>query len=265
MIIGIWGMGGTGKSTIATSLGHIMSAKGITVVIDSDVTKPTIPSKLPGKEYPVKKSLGHIFSTQYVRDAKMFMFQHPKAETLFFAGTDQTDTYLTNEISMKKLPQARDFIRACGEIADNVIIDISTQKEDPFFAAASELADIFLIVLPPDLSGVCFHRAIQDLLTKIRGIEGKPIHYVASPTHRHHSIPTFEKTTGAKFEIVLPYVKTIGFIQSKGELIVGNTGSGVKRWSKQLQLYLKKITAAAQAAEVERVVTKVEQSTAVSN
>lgn len=257
-------MGGIGKSIISSSLGQIMSNKGISIIIDSDVTKPTIPAKLPGKEYSAKRSLGHIFTTQYVRDAKAYLFQHPRAETMFYAGTDQTDTYLTNEISVTKLPQAHDFIRACSEVADTVIIDISTQKEDPFFTAAADMADVLLVVLPPDLNGMCFYRSIQDMLLKFRGINERATYYVASPVHRHHSITTFEKTAGRKFDLIMPYAKSIGLIQSKGELIVGNTGSGVKRWSKQLQLFVKNKLEAANT-ENERVVKNIEEHAAISH
>ncbi len=48
MLISIWGRDGVGKSTLADALGGLFSQRGITVVIDTDLTQPTLPVRING-------------------------------------------------------------------------------------------------------------------------------------------------------------------------------------------------------------------------
>ena len=45
MLIAIWGRDGTGKSTLADALGLLFAKRGVTAIIDTDLTQPTLPQR----------------------------------------------------------------------------------------------------------------------------------------------------------------------------------------------------------------------------
>ena len=62
MLISIWGRDGSGKSTLADYLGSQLVTKSLTAVIDTDLTQPTLPVRLPGVRFNKENSLGRAIA-----------------------------------------------------------------------------------------------------------------------------------------------------------------------------------------------------------
>ena len=53
MVIAVWGRDEIGKSTLCDTLGKLFAKKGVTVIIDTDLTQPTLPMRLNGVKVDV--------------------------------------------------------------------------------------------------------------------------------------------------------------------------------------------------------------------
>ena len=245
MIIAIWGQGGAGKSVIANELGRLYAQHGnVTVVIDTDMTQPTLPPRLPKTTQSSKMSLGAIFSSTTVRDAQIYLHDHPKQKNLFFAGLTKDDDYLSYEIGMRQYHQAQSFTSVCNDLADVVILDCSAQRGDPFMAVATDIADHFILVLTPDTKNACWYKAVKRLLAKKLTDHDKQIIYVASPVQKHQHIKEYEKLTGVEFTAIFPFSKDINEVDGQGGFASESCDNAGRQWQRQMSILLHSISEA---------------------
>ncbi len=188
MIIAIWGRSGAGKSLMANEIGrHYARRAKVTVVVDTDMTQPTLPPRLPGMVDDNKASLGAIYASTQVRDAQIYFHQHHKGSNLFYAGLKKDDNYLSYEIGMRQYSQAFSFLTACRDVADVIILDCSSQRGDPFLAAALDMADRFLLVHTPDTKNLCWYLGVKPLFLKTRSDRPGTILHVANAVQKYHA------------------------------------------------------------------------------
>ena len=205
MLISIWGCDGLGKSTLAEALGVLFSKKEITTVIDTDLTQPTLPSHINGTIFNQDTSLGKAVSGIAIADVTRYLHQHPKRKTLFCSGLTDNDDYLSYEIGLEADNNAQDFISGCKEYADTVILDISGQRTDPFIPGALINSDKVVLLITPDVQGICWYKAVQPLLETMNAQER--ILPVVSITEKQHDLSIIEKEIGQKFIAALPFVR----------------------------------------------------------
>lgn len=244
MIIAVWGRSGTGKSLIANELGrHYARRAKVTVVVDTDMTQPTLPPKLPdAPEYNNNKaSLGTIFASPQVRDAQVYFHQHHKGSNLFYAGLTKDDNYLSYEIGMRQYDQAASFVTACQDIADVIILDCSSQRGDPFLAVALDIADRFLLVHTPDTKNVCWYLGVKSHLCKIRSDRPGSILHVANAVKKHHATAEYEKTAGVEFTAALPYSQSINEVDGQGSFASFSSDHPGRLWQKRFVSNLIKV------------------------
>lgn len=249
MIIAVWGSPGSGKSLISNELGYRFAKDSITVVVDTDMTQPTLPPRLPKLNYEKKHSLGVIFSTPYVRDAQNYLHPHPKHENLFYAGLKKDDDYFSYEVGIRQYDQAYHFINACTDIADVVILDCSDQRGDPFIAAAADMADIFVIAIPPDIKSACWYLSVKPLFEKKVIEAGKPVIMLASAVHLFHAVSEVEKLIGMKFSYQLPYSKQLSEAYGRADTAASAAGLKAKGWVKRLNLLQKSLERMMEGAD----------------
>ena len=204
MLISIWGRDGIGKSTLADTLGYLFAKEYITVVIDTDLTQPTLPIRISGGSFNQDNSLGKAVSGIGSSSVVRFLYQHPKKKNLFFAGLTEGDEYLSYEIGLEGENNARDFIAGCKEYANTVILDLSGQRSDPFVPCALINSDKIIVPITPDVQGVCWYKAVEPLLETMN--VKKNILLVAAMMDRHHDISAIGKATGVRFSASLPIV-----------------------------------------------------------
>lgn len=239
MIIAVWGRSGTGRSVIANDLGRLYAQRGkVTLVVDTDMTQPTLPPRLPNTPENKRLSLGAIFSTPQVRDAQIYLHNYPKVKGLFFAGLLKDDNYLSYEIGMRQYNQAASFIRACQDIMDVIILDCSGQRGDPFLAVALEQADHFLMIHTPDTKNACWFLGVISILEKKRS---DTILHVANAVQKHHAVSEYEKITGIKFSAQLPICRSINEVDGQGSFASCSIGHQSKIWLQHFKSLVKRI------------------------
>ncbi len=214
MLLAIWGRDGIGKSTLADTLGITYAQKNATIVIDTDMTQPTLPQRINSAVFEGKISLGRAISRGGEDDAAAFLHQHPRHGNLFYAGLTGTDDFLSYEIGLEGDKAVRNFIIQCVDLADTVILDLSGQRYDPFLFAALHNADKIIVPITPDAQGFCWYNAVKSL---IEGMNAKErLLPVAAMEDKYHDIETIEKITGVHFAAHLPFCKEIRYMRDTG-------------------------------------------------
>lgn len=207
MVIAIWGRDGSGKSTLSDALGVFFSKRGVCIIIDTDLTQPTLPVRCPGMSLKEKKSLGQALTGAVVTDVRPYLCQHPAHKGIFYAGLRDSDDFLSYELGLSAESGARNFVDRCTEQADTVILDLSCQRSDPFLPPALDAGQIILSIVP-DAWGLCWFLSIKPLLERMNALNrALP---VASMTRQDQDSSGVEKAGGLLFAARLPWVQDTG-------------------------------------------------------
>jgi CO dehydrogenase nickel-insertion accessory protein CooC1 len=230
MLIMIWGRDGSGKSMLADHLGNMLSRDSLAAVIDSDLTQPTLPVRLSGLNFRREKSLGRAIAGTGTSEAKSYLHQHPDCPGLFFAGLLNDDDYLSYEIGLEAEPAAAMFIRHCQDTVDQVILDCSGQRTDPFVPIGLQSADQILIVLTPDLQGICWWKSVEPLLKQLNIID--KIKLILSPVQKHHQVDWIELGIGREIPYSLPYTPELNEFRCSALPSTRLNTRGGRKWLK---------------------------------
>ena len=204
MVIAVWGRDGIGKSVLCDELGKLFAKMGVTVIIDTDLTQPTLPARLNGAKIDSNASLGKAIGMG-TSDAALYLHQHPKLKTLFYAGLTSYDEYMSYELGLEADHAAQDFVERCTELADTVILDLSGQRCDSFLPAALIHADKVITLFAPDVQGICWFNSMRLLISTMNAQER--ILPVVAMADRHNDISAVEKATDTKPAVTLPYAR----------------------------------------------------------
>ncbi len=207
MVIAIWGRDGAGKSTLSDALGVLFSKRGVCVIVDTDLTQPTLPVRCSGEAQKGVKPLGNALTGAVVTDIRPYLCQHPVHKGLFYAGLRRSDDFLAFELGLGAEGGARNFVDRCAEQADTVILDLSGQRSDPFLPAALE-ADHLILPVVPNPQGLCWYLAVKPLLERMEALER--VLPVASMARQEHDVAGVEKVGGLAFTAQLPWVRDTG-------------------------------------------------------
>lgn len=233
MLIAIWGRDGIGKSTLCDALCVWFARQGITAVIDTDLTQPTLPMRVNGKHFDADTSLGRAVSGIGLGDMTRYLHQHPKQKALFYAGLTDKDEFLSYEIGLEADDTAEDIIEECSELADTVVLDLSAQRTDPFVPCALVHADKIITLYTPDVQGVCWFNAVKPLLESMEA-QGRLL-TVAAMAGRHHDLSAVEKAVDVKFAAALPYVKEFRHLCDSDAFLTDKATPAAFRYLSQVQ------------------------------
>lgn len=239
MLLTIWGRDGSGKSTLTDHLGHLLSRDSLAAVIDSDLTQPTLPIRLSGINFRREKSLGRAIAGTGTSEAKTYLHQHPDCDGLFFAGLMTDDDYLSYEIGLEAEQAAAQFIRNCQDTVDHVILDCSGQRTDPFVPIGLQFADQILIVLTPDLQGICWWKSVEPLLKQLNVID--KVKLILSPVQKHHQVDWIESGIGCQINYELPYSPELNQLRCSASPSTHLNSFGGRKWLKATEQIFQKL------------------------
>lgn len=230
MIVGIIGKNGVGKSTFAGCLGHRFSKEKTTIVIDADLTQPTLPARIDGS-WRSENSLGKYITAIGQNEVLGFMHQHPNDKWLFYAGTVPGDNILTfaikdtdrkvnPNIERLRSQQAQYFLDACAKEVNNVIIDCPGCQDDVFLEAVLKRADVLISLIAPDLPGAYWMQSMECIYSQMDklGFGGKHM-VIASNTTVHNDLFTLETLIKPHaIEFSLPQSEEVRYMSAIREL-----------------------------------------------
>lgn len=232
MLIAIWGRDGIGKSTLSDALGVLIAKQGITAIIDTDLTQPTLPMRVNGQKFSADTSLGKAISGIGISDAACYLHQHPKHKTLFYAGLTDRDEYLSYELGLDADNAAQDLIEQCAELADTIILDISGQRTDPFLPGALIHADKVIVLVTPDIQGTCWLNAVKPLLESMEA-QGRVLPVAVMVEHQ--AIEAVAKAADLQFATELPFVKEFRRMRDTGVSPLDGSTPAALRYVRQVQ------------------------------
>ena len=232
MLIAIWGRDGIGKSTLSDALGVLIAKQGITAIIDTDLTQPTLPMRINGGRFDADMSLGKAISGIGFGNATRYLHQHPKHKSLFCAGLTDRDEYLSYELGLEADNAAQDFIEQCSELVDTIILDLSGQRTDPFVPCALIHADKVIVLVTPDIQGVCWFNAVKPLLENMNA-QGRVLPVAAMV--EHHTVTTAEKAADLQFAAMLPFVREFRWMRDTGVSPLDASTPAAMRYVRQAQ------------------------------
>ena len=233
MLITIWGRDGSGKSTLADYLGSLLARKNLAAVIDTDLTQPTLPIRLPGTRFVRENSMGRAVAGTGTIEVKRYLHQHPRQEGLFFAGLLNGDDYMAYEIGLDAETTASLFVKNCLEVVDHVILDCSGQRTDPFVPVGLKESDRILVLLTPDLQGICWWKAVEPLLRQMNVLD--KVWPILSIVQKHHQDSWVQEGIELIFKAVLPFTSELNILRCSGKPIEDLiTGSG-RDWNKGIR------------------------------
>jgi MinD-like ATPase involved in chromosome partitioning or flagellar assembly len=233
MLVAVWGRDGTGKSTLSDALACLFSKSGLTAVVDTDLTQPTLPVRLPGIEIPREESLGKAISGTGASDINRYLHQHPKRKMLFFSGLADGDEYLSYELGLDASDAAGSFVENCKNAVDHVVLDCSGQRNDPFVPYALAKADSIILPLIPDIQGVCWWLSVKLFLERMNA--DKRIIPVATMVQRRHNPDWAAEVAGIKFFVELPFVPELNALRCLGSLPDEGSTPKALHWNRQVR------------------------------
>ncbi len=244
MIVAIWGRDGTGKSTLADALAQRLTngSRSLVALIDTDLTQPTLPVRLPLVSHPPEASLGRVLSGVGTQEPALYLRQHPKVGTLFVAGLAAGDDLLAYELGLSAHEAAGRFVASLSHV-DHIVLDVSGQRTDPFLMVALQMADTLLLPFAADPQGVCWWEAVQPLLERTNATA--KVLPVLSRVRPYQDVDATLKASGlwpSKATIpVLPYSREIDALHTGGETTIQSTGNG-RAWNRLVNELHRKLT-----------------------
>ena len=239
MIIAIWGMSASGKSSLADAIGAMDSQHHLTAVIDTDLCMPTLPLRIGGLRAGAEASLGRYLTGIGSVEANDYYIQHPQHKGLFFSGLTANDGYMSYEVGLEKTDRAIDFMERSGRFFDNIIIDCSVQRTDPFLGAILQKADVIVMPMIPKPAAVHWYRSVQGMLEDAGALE-KCIP-VANIVHPFHAVGEVENQLRIEFAAELPFMRDAQLLTDSGGFLTESEAPNAMRWRKQFKALYEQI------------------------
>lgn len=224
MVISIMGRDGTGKSNLAAALARLFAEKSLTGVINTDLTMPT--TIIPSGDV----SLGNYLFSGGRHDLTSYLHQDMRTPTLFWAGTAAEDDIYSFETYLSYHEVADSFIASCIEDLDNVIIDLSGQRVDPFLHSALVRANYIIVLATCDPQGVNYLHSIKRLLKDAKHGSANRIKLVAAMVMPYQDTAEFEKVTGHRLSASLPHTEDIIYANTLAQPFLSAKTKSGQQW-----------------------------------
>ncbi|WP_242996569.1 ParA family protein [Lacrimispora amygdalina] len=214
-IIAVWGSSGSGKSMFCCILAKALTKnKQKAIIVNTDLGTPMLPVWLPEQVVQTNASIGQVLSsveidTTLVASHVTVLKSFPFIGLMGYSAGENPLSYPEIQYGM-----VLQLINAAAKLVDYVILDCSSSMTNVFTPAAIDSADVVVRILTPDLKGVNYLKAHQQLLTDARFKYNEHITF-AGMARPFHALDEMGHLIGG-FDGLLPYGKEIDRCATEG-------------------------------------------------
>lgn len=165
-MLAVWGSPSSGKTTVSVKLAYYLaSRKRDVILVLTDMTAPSLSCICPPGELETEHSLGSILAAAHVTASlvRQKCVLHKRLSHLMIIGMQKGENVFTYPPYGKE--QAKEFLEALRELADDIIIDCgSVIASDILSAVALIEADSVLRLMNCDLKSISYLSSQLPLL-----------------------------------------------------------------------------------------------------
>ena len=230
MIISIWGANGSGKTSLTSLLGSEIAKSKFTLLIGGALTHSSIQHFFGLAES--NKSLKHALTNSDT--IRSNVTNHPKIKDLFILDLGAQENCLEQADTTDE--QAESLLQVANNIFEVVIIDCSTNYNNPLTRAALINSNIIINLLQPTLEGVSFTVSHRVLLERLN-LLSKTI-YIVNKDQKKIELNKIKKLIEAKIFIGLPMCSGVNSCAVSGTplTILGASNRAENRFLKKLRI-----------------------------
>lgn len=210
-ILAIWGGKHSGKTTLAVNLACALSERGmLTGIISSNLIYGELQTFF-GQTVPKGKGLFEALHAKNPNIGELFI-ACPDSKNLFFLSVPtRYSGLLCDNVTLE---DAEQMLNAAALVFDVLIVDGSTEINNPVSGVGLWLADKVLTLHRPSIAAQMWQTAISDFVRELH-LEEKQTHILLSPNGEFDE-KTYRDMTGLTFTYGFPHIKRAGELENAG-------------------------------------------------
>lgn len=137
------------------------------------------------------------------------------------------------------MPEGYTRMERSGRFFDNIIIDCSVQRTDPFLGAVLQKADVIVLPMIPKPAAVHWYRSVQGMLEDAGALEKCiPVANIVQP---FHAVGEVENQLRIEFAAELPFMRDAQLLTDSGGFLPESEAPNAIRWRKQFKALYEQI------------------------
>ncbi len=211
-IISVWGANGSGKTTTAVNLAFTLAQRNFTVgVISSNVYYGEMQTAF-GCNVPDDRGIYHALMGG---ETKNMFVQAGKTSVFVLSVPDKFDAMQLTTISAKSV---KDMLDDAAIRFDYIIIDGSTELNNPISSIGMTEADKLIVVHKPSVKDCLWHDSMRNVLDLLN-LAYKTEH-ILNGHDKSCDLAAYKSSVGLMFEFELGYVENAKIYANTGQAIV---------------------------------------------
>ena len=114
-------------------------------------------------------------------------------------------------------------------LVDNIILDISGQRNDPFVPYALMNADVIIMPITPNIQGINRYNSVKSFIESMDASD--KIIPIAIGVNSFNDLKNLQKDINLEIDVALPYSKDVAMLQDTGK-----TALEVSKYAKQIKI-----------------------------
>lgn len=228
-ILTVWGGKHSGKTTFAVNLACALSKRGVLVgLISSNLTYGELQTFF-GQMVPAGKGLFEALHAENPNIGELFT-ACPDSKNLFLLSVPTRYSGLMSDTVT--LEDAEQMLNAAAFVFDVLIVDGSTDLNNPVSGVGLWLADTVFTLHRPSIAAQMWRTAVSDFVREMHLLE-KQTHILLSPNGAFDD-KTYRDITDLTFAYELPHIRRTAELENAGTPVYFFRDRTCKRYGKVL-------------------------------
>lgn len=215
-IITICGGHGSGKSTVAVNLAHLLSEKNLVGILSTNMVCGSI-QYLCGTVIDDCHGIYEMALSRLDVSKAFTPCANNKNMFLMSLANSHDCLMLADEENAINGETAKDILSELKNMFQYLIIDCEPEINNPLSVYGIIYADKIINIIKPTVTGTAFHNCYRTLFSALE-IPDKRIVHIANNDKNYVGIKNVERTAEVKFFLAIPHYKNVEEAENKGRL-----------------------------------------------